>query len=129
MLITGVCPFCLAIRPSGTSISKQHRSNQFVRSLDTPFSQDRHDTHGVLRVSAFLVGGKDYARCRPATRPSRWRRSGYCSGGYRERCRGSIGGNRDAMIAVCSLGQIIADLVVITRIFDEHVDRRLEPRR
>jgi hypothetical protein len=30
------------------------------------------------------------------------------------------------MIAVCSLGQSIADRVVIARIFNEHVDRRLE---
>jgi hypothetical protein len=81
MLTTALCPFCLAIRPSGTTISKQHRSNRFVHSLDTTSSQDRHDIHGVLKVSAFLLGGKDYARCRSATRPSRWRRSGYCSGG------------------------------------------------
>jgi hypothetical protein len=42
---------------------------------------------------------------------------------------GSIGGDHDAMIAIRPLRQTIADLVVVARILDEHVDRRLESRR
>jgi hypothetical protein len=42
---------------------------------------------------------------------------------------GSIGGDHDAMIAIRPLRQTVADLIVIARIFDEHVNHRLEPRR
>ena len=42
---------------------------------------------------------------------------------------GSIGGDHDAMIAIRSLRQTVADLIVVARIFDEHVNHRLEPRR
>ena len=42
---------------------------------------------------------------------------------------GSIGGDHDAMMAIRSLRQIVADLVVVASIFDEHVNHRLEPRR
>ena len=42
---------------------------------------------------------------------------------------GSIGGDHDAMIAIRSLRQTVVDLVVVARIFDEHVNHRLKPRR
>ncbi len=42
---------------------------------------------------------------------------------------GSIGGDHDAMIAIRSLRQTVADLIVVASIFDEHVNHRLEPRR
>jgi hypothetical protein len=42
---------------------------------------------------------------------------------------GSIGGDHDAMIAIRPLRQTVADLVVVARILDEHVNHRLEPRR
>jgi hypothetical protein len=42
---------------------------------------------------------------------------------------GSIGGDHDTMIAIRPLRQTVADLVVVARIFDEHVNHRLEPRR
>lgn len=39
----------------------------------------------------------------------------------------SIGGDHDAMIAICFLGQTIADRIVVARILNEYVGRRLEP--
>jgi hypothetical protein len=42
---------------------------------------------------------------------------------------GSIGGDHDAMIAIRSLRQTVADLIVVASILDEHVNHRLEPRR
>jgi hypothetical protein len=57
----------------------------------------------------------------------RW--SSQCSGVWQARRRGSVGGNRDAVIAVRPLRPTVADLVVVARVLDEHVGRRLEPRR
>lgn len=46
---------------------------------------------------------------------------------FRSQREESIGGDHDAMIAICFLGQTIADRVVVARILNEYVGRRLEP--
>jgi hypothetical protein len=51
MLTTALCPPYPAIRPSGTSIPKQHRSNRFVYTLHTTSSQDGHDVHRSADLS------------------------------------------------------------------------------
>src|SRR5215203_517956 len=51
MLTTALCPSCPAIRPSGTSIPKQHRSNRFVHTLHTTSSQDGHDVYRSANIS------------------------------------------------------------------------------